>query len=188
MDRRSGGQLHRAPGSLIARDGCFGFAPFVSGVMSIYLQVLLLSNLAGFLFHYGTLVCVSDLAIAKQLFDSFSDAHERIYARTHGALTRHVRGESPAEQKLPVSCVTERRLSLMPTQLYAARSPIASPITLLSISVLLPAGCCFFHPLRIAASLEACLCLSLLGDVGPPQPDAGFCPDNTGRGGIHGGE
>ena len=26
MDRRSGGQLHRAPGSLIARDGCFGFA------------------------------------------------------------------------------------------------------------------------------------------------------------------
>ena len=54
--------------------------PFVSGVMSIYLQVLLLSNLAGFLFHYGTLVCVSDLAIAKQLFDSFSDAHERIYA------------------------------------------------------------------------------------------------------------
>lgn len=121
-------------------------------------------------------------------FDSFSDAHERIYARTHGALTRHVRGESPAEQKLPVSCVTERRLSLMPTQLYAARSPIASPITLLSISVLLPAGCCFFHPLRIAASLEACLCLSLLGDVGPPQPDAGFCPDITGRGGIHGGE
>ena len=26
MDRRSGGQLHRAPGSLIAHDGCFGFA------------------------------------------------------------------------------------------------------------------------------------------------------------------